>query len=128
MKTDLIIFDLAGTLVKMRPATLLLNITLLKKYAKKYKLAIVTSGKRTETLNILNKLNIKAFFMDSNIITKDDTNLRKPDPELLKLAVKICQANSPFYIGDKTKDRKMANSANIPFIYSQKLLLSKGDL
>lgn len=128
MKIDLIIFDFAGTLVKMRPPTLLINRSLLKQYSKKYQLAIVTGGKRTETINILNKLNICELFRDEYIITKDDTRFRKPAPELLRLVVKKAGTYSPLYIGDTARDRKMAQSAGIPFIYSQKLLLSKGNM
>lgn len=128
MKNDLIIFDFAGTLVRMRPPVLLIDRSLLFQYFKKYKLAIVTGGKRRETLNILDKLKIKTFFPDLSIITKDDTVLRKPNPKLLYLAVEEYRAIAPIYVGDKTRDRKMAESAGIPFIYSQELLLSKGIL
>lgn len=42
---DTIIFDFAGTLVKMRPAILLVDSKLLKRLASNYKLGILTGGK-----------------------------------------------------------------------------------
>lgn len=128
MKIDTIIFDFAGTLVKMRPATLLIDRVYLNNLSKKYKLAIITGGARAEVLNILRKLKINQYFQVENIITKDDTILRKPNPILLKMVIKKIRATKSLYIGDNSKDFKMANMARIPFIYSQKLLSSRRKL
>lgn len=59
-----------------------------------------------------------------DIITKDDTFFRKPDPELLNLIVKRLKNKSVIYIGDSRKDFMMAQSANIPFAQRVDQLLS----
>lgn len=120
--TDTVIFDFAGTLVKMRPATLLVKKSFLEYLATKYKLGIVTGGQRTEVLNILSKLRAEKLFPSENIITKDDTNLRKPDPRLLLNLVERLGSKKAIYIGDTEKDRKMANLASVTFLEPGKLL------
>ena len=107
LKIKFIFFDLSGTLVKMRPATLLVNLSLLKDLTKKYSLGIITGARRTETVNILNKLKIYKRF--KIIITADDSRLKKPDPRLFP-KFKISA-----YIGDAKKDVIFARNANITF-------------
>jgi len=80
MTTQMLIgFDFAGTLVKMRPATLLANKRLLNLLSKKFNLSIFTGAKKVETMNILDKLEIRTYFQ--SVITADDTAFRKPNPK-----------------------------------------------
>lgn len=116
MKRHLIIFDFAGTLATMRPATLLIPKDLLMRLARKYKLGIITGGKRAEVKNIINKLKISQYFGDNLIITKDDTVLRKPDARLLQLIMKRSGVKRAIYIGDSIKDYTMAKNAQVPFL------------
>jgi phosphoglycolate phosphatase-like HAD superfamily hydrolase len=112
MKYKYLVFDFSNTLVKMRPAKLLLPKSKLRRLSQFYKLAIVTGAKKTEVVNILTKLKIKRLFR--TIITKDDTSLRKPDPKLFKLIIdSTCVI---LYIGDSPNDAKMAKEANINFL------------
>lgn len=107
MKKSYIFFDLAGTLVKMRPVNLLGNKLLLERLAKKYFLGIITGARKTETLNVLNKLKIINIF--SLIITADDSGYKKPDR---KLAPKVRISS---YVGDTKKDEVFAQNAKLPF-------------
>ncbi len=101
-----IAFDFAGTLVKMRPVTLLINKALLVSLSKKFNLVIITGAKRPETINILNKLEIKNYFV--SVITADDTIFRKPNPQIFNALPSV-------YIGDSSKDNLLARNANIKF-------------
>lgn len=123
MKKPLVIFDFAGTLVKMRPPSLLLEKGLIVKLSQSYFLGILTGGKKAEVLNILNKLDIKSYFQDENIITKDETNFRKPNPQLLQLLTRntTCVA----YIGDTCKDSQMAKAVGVRFILADKSVAQK---
>lgn len=112
---DIIIFDFSGTLVKMRPAKLLLQRKLLLKLNNKYKLAIVTGAKGKETINILNKLKIKDNF--SIIVTKDDSNFRKPNQKLFLLIKNKIVFNKAWYVGDKLKDYEFATNSGIEFLF-----------
>jgi len=107
MQKNYIFFDFAGTLVKMRPATLLAKRFLLEKLSKRFKLGIITGGKRTETQNILNKLKIQDII--SIKITADDSKLRKPDGRLFP------KKKSFAYIGDTKKDEFFAKNGKVPF-------------
>lgn len=115
-KVALIIFDFAGTLVKMRPAKLLLPKSMLNNIARSFTLGILTGAKRTETLNILKKTKTLSLFDRDYIFTKDDTNLRKPDPKLFKQFFKVSNEQIILYIGDSSNDAKMAREAGINFI------------
>lgn len=119
---DTIVFDFAGTLVKMRPATLLVKKSFLEQLSKKYRFGIVTGGKRAEVLNILFKLEIDKLFPSYSVVTKDDTNLRKPNPNLLLILLKRLESKNTIYTGDTAKDRKMANLASVTFLEPGKLL------
>lgn len=109
-----IIFDFSGTLVKMRPASLLIRKQFLKNASKKYKLGIITGAKRTETINITTKLGLLKLF--PAIITKDDTRLRKPNPKLLEMIERKLSAKIAVYVGDSKKDKLMAEAKGVPFI------------
>lgn len=107
LKTRYIFFDFSGTLVKMRPSKLLADKLLLKKLKGKYVLGIITGAKRTETINILTKLEIINLF--EVVITADDSKFRKPNAKLFpKLTIFA-------YIGDGCKDYIFAKNADITF-------------
>ncbi|MEK7497305.1 MAG: HAD family hydrolase [Patescibacteria group bacterium] len=121
MKNKAIIFDLSGTLVKMRPPTLLVKRSKLKDLKTKYKLAILTGAKRKETGNILRKLKIEKFF--SLVITKDDSSFKKPDKKLFFLIKKYMRFKKALYIGDTIKDYKFARNCKIDFLFVGKKTL-----
>lgn len=110
-----IIFDFSGTLVKMRPPELLANKNILRALSKKYYLAIITGARKSETLNILNKLAITNLF--ALITTKDDTTFRKPDSILFNVVKETFRAKGYVYIGDTRKDYYFAKNSRIPFLY-----------
>ena len=107
MQKQFIFFDFAGTLVRMRPARLSVKRSNLIKLREKYCLGIITGAGKSETMNILNKLKIYDLF--SLIITKDDSNLRKPNAKLFP------NSEIAFYIGDTKKDELLARNANVAF-------------
>jgi phosphoglycolate phosphatase-like HAD superfamily hydrolase len=112
MKTN-IIFDLSGTTVNMRPPKLLVKRVALLQLSKNADLSLITGAKKTETLNILRKLNVLKFF--KRIITKDDSIFQKPDPRLMKMA-KV-EKYKTFYVGDTKKDFLFAKNAKVDFLY-----------
>lgn len=114
-KTKSIIFDLSGTLVKMRPPRLLIDSPFLKKIAKMSRLGIITGAKRSETLNVLRKLKILNYF--NWIITKDDSSFRKPDKRLFKKIKYKIPIGRIIYVGDTKKDYLLAKNAGIRFCY-----------
>lgn len=107
LKTKYIFFDFSGTVVKMRPAKLMASRSLLNLLSRQYLLGIITGAKRSETYNILKKINIINKF--KIIITKDDSEFCKPNPQLFpKVLIKA-------YIGDSKKDQQLAINAKLPF-------------
>jgi phosphoglycolate phosphatase-like HAD superfamily hydrolase len=104
----MIIFDLSGTLVRMRPPTLLVKRSYIEELSSKFYLGIITGAKRSETLNILRILNIASFFR--LIITADDSKFRKPNPDLFpRRLVNV-------YIGDTKNDEVFSANGKVPFI------------
>ena len=123
--SNILLFDFSGTLVNMRPPTLLIKRDVLERLSQKFKFGIITGGPRSETTNILKKLNIYSLFDPQLIITKDDTFLRKPDPLLITSFLKKVDSKKAIYIGDRSKDLKLAKAAKIPFIYVGKAKYGK---
>lgn len=115
-KFDSIIFDFSDTLVKMRPARLLICRSLLVKLGIWYKLGIITGGRKVEVFNIIRKLNLGKLFFEPNIITKSDTPWAKPNYRLLKEMERRINSKLLLYIGDSKNDSIMAKNANIPFL------------
>ncbi|MDP3994674.1 MAG: HAD family hydrolase [bacterium] len=107
MKNVYILFDFAGTLATMRPATLLVNKSLLKRLYKTYLLGIITGAGKTEVINILNKLEI--FDLFSLVISADDSKYKKPNRKL------VPKVNILAYIGDSKKDETFAQNAKLAF-------------
>ncbi len=115
MKNKIIVFDFSDTLVKMRPAKLLVKKRLLSKLAEESRLGIITGAKKAETTNILKKLKICEYF--DFIITKDDSLYKKPDKRLWKKIQRKFSQTNIIYIGDTQKDFLFAKKANIKFCY-----------
>lgn len=117
MKTkQTIAFDLGNTLVKMRPATLLVDYKKLLSLKKFFSLVVITGAKRTETVNILNKLKVYDLF--DFLLTKDDTEFRKPSKKLISLVEKSLRTEIVLYVGDSKNDAKMALDAKKLFLSS----------
>ncbi len=107
MKKEYIFFDFSGTIAKMRPGKLLVNVSLLKELSEKYCLGIVTGGRKSEVNNILKKFGVAQIF--TKVITADDTRFRKPNPKIIsKLKINT-------YIGDSKKDEEFAKNLKVPF-------------
>lgn len=123
---NLIIFDFLGTLASMRPPKLLINKSVLEANKRQSYLAIISGGPKTEINNILIKLGINDLF--DLVITKDDTNLRKPNPKLIELVREKFLVKKTIYVGDTLKDFKMASNANISFIFIGKRKIGDSQL
>jgi phosphoglycolate phosphatase-like HAD superfamily hydrolase len=113
----IVLFDFAGTLVNMRPARLLVEPMVLQQLSEKFRLVIATGASRSETINILNKLQISKLF--DLIITASDTKYQKPETGLITNFIKSDQIAA--YFGDSLKDYQLAQALNIPFYYIGKL-------
>lgn len=112
---DLIIFDFAGTLVKMRPPRLLVNKNKLFALCDKYALGIITGARKAEVLKILNKLEIVDCF--SILVAKDDCKYQKPERKLFLFLRQRIKFGKVYYVGDTLKDYKFAVNSGIPFLY-----------
>src|SRR3989338_394126 len=91
----------------------LIDISVLKKLSKKYKLGIVTGRPKKEALFALNKAGAANYF--ASIITNDNIpqGKGKPDPYTLKLCLKQLNAEKGYYFGDTPDDMKAAKAAGI---------------
>ncbi len=113
----IVIFDFAGTLVCMRPATLLIPRFILNVLSWFFVLGIITGASRKDTIRILHKLRIVRFFSKETIVTKDDSSYRKPDIRLIQFfANKFKGKTIWLYVGDGIKDFKMAKRYKINFL------------
>lgn len=76
---------------------------------------IVTSQSKAELNNSFYQLNIAHYF--HTIISADDTEKHKPNPEPLKLALKRLgvKSSEAIYIGDSRYDMQCARSAGVDF-------------
>lgn len=93
--------------------SLIIDKELLKKLAKKYTLAILTSRPKEEVQYTLNKFELEQYF--SNIITMNDlpNNNQKPDTlGLDKIKKELCPLNM-YYLGSSTDDITCAKNYNI---------------
>jgi len=91
--------------------TWLLKKETLQDLKKEFKLGIVTGRPKIEAEFALDKSQTKSFF--DVIITMDDSDLQKPDPELLKIALEKLNCKEGYYIGDTIDDIRMAINANV---------------
>lgn len=78
-----------------------------------YKLGIVTSRTRESAVNYLQMFDIASYFDD--LVTCEDTQVHKPNPEPLLLGLKKlgAQAEETLMIGDSPFDIKCANQAGV---------------
>ncbi|HUX98367.1 MAG TPA: HAD family hydrolase [Candidatus Deferrimicrobium sp.] len=101
---------------------------LLKDAKKRYKIAIVTSGSRVDTIEVLKQFDIFQYF--DEIISADDVENTKPHPEgLLKILQKFqILPNEAVYAGDLVLDIKAGQNAGIPTIAVSTGLVPRSDL
>ena len=78
-----------------------------------YKIGIVTSRTRVSANHYLDMFDLKGFFDD--MVTCDDTDIHKPNPEPLLLAIKRMGVTKDecIMIGDGPFDIKCANNAGV---------------
>ena len=78
-----------------------------------YKIGIVTSRTRESTLRYLKQFDIEEYF--DGIVTCDDTDKHKPNPEPVLMGLKKLNAepDSALMIGDSSFDMKSANNAGV---------------
>ena len=78
-----------------------------------YKIGIVTSRTRESTLGYLRQFGIEDCF--DGIVTCDDTDKHKPDPEPVLMGLKKlgAMAEEALMIGDSSFDMKSANNAGV---------------
>ena len=92
----------------------LLPRTVLRRLARHAELALFTGRVRMETDYTLDRLGLREFF--TRIVTAEDVDKPKPDPEGL---LKILAGRDParaLYIGDNVDDAIAAAAAKIPFV------------
>jgi len=100
----------------------------LKDAKKRYKLAIVTSGSRVDTIDLLKQFDIFQYI--DVIISADDVENTKPNPEGLQKvldAFKISPKEA-VYIGDLALDIKAGKNCGVQTIAVATGLLPKSDL
>lgn len=88
-------------------------IEVLRELKKNYRLAVVTSRYQDSALDIMNYFKITDLF--DIIITLDDVNKPKPDPEGINLVLqKYClDPEQAIYIGDNYSDYLAGKNANV---------------
>ena len=86
------------------------------KYLKKknYKIGIVTNTSKKAANYILTKFNLTKYF--DIVITRQDVQKLKPDPEMLIKASKKMKSNVQWIVGDSYVDIEAARSAKIKSI------------
>lgn len=101
---------------------------LLKSLSEKYDLAILTSSKREEIDQILDKYGLVNYF--KSILTLDDIRNPKPDPEGIQKALKTLKykPENVVYIGDSATDILTARAASVASIAVSNGLIPKTSL
>ena len=84
-----------------------------------FELAIASTSQISYINHHLDKNNLSELF--SKIVTYEDVINSKPNPEMLQLiADKLgCHNKSMLMVGDTKNDQKMANAANVNFVFFQ---------
>ena len=92
-------------------------LEVIKKLSRKYKLGIVTGRVRHGADNFLRRSKTGKYF--SSVVSFEDYQKAKPDPEPLLVAAKKLKIlpNEAVYIGDALSDRIAAKAAGIKFIF-----------
>jgi len=104
--------------------TLLIDLTILKKLASKYRLGIATSRPRFEALYAVNNLKLNPEYISKDfLIAKEDVTREKPYPDPLLKAKQKMKVNNPIYVGDTINDVIAAKAAKMKciFVGKQKL-------
>ena len=78
-----------------------------------FRLGICTTASRRQLEDILNNYEIKHYFYQSALITRDDVKRVKQDPEGVLLAIEACSAHPQhsYFIGDMPSDIVAGNMA-----------------
>ncbi|MHA1131238.1 MAG: HAD family hydrolase, partial [Candidatus Helarchaeota archaeon] len=89
---------------------------LLRELKSKYKVAIVTSGSRADTIELLEKFNISQYI--DAFISADDVEHTKPDPEGINKILGELQVSpdEAIYVGDLVLDIKAGKNAGVKTI------------
>ena len=113
---DGIIFDLDGTLVDLTNNKIIVDLSILDKIKKKYKLGIVTNATKKEISSLLIDLGlVPKYFKSQFVITRDNVKLGKPNPQGVILCKKQMDIENPIFFGDSYKDLITAKNAGITF-------------
>ncbi len=94
--------------------TWLLDKKILEKLSKKFKLAIFTNRSKEEAIYALRRANTKKYF--STLITREDVQNKKPDPEGINIIMKRSKTKNTIYIGNSIDDLLAAKNAEVDFI------------
>ncbi len=92
----------------------LIDTALLKSLKEQYRLGIFTGRPKRDALDALQRFNASALF--DVVVTRDDVQNGKPDPEGLFMALRLLNASRAIYIGDHPDDARAAEQADCPFI------------
>jgi HAD superfamily hydrolase (TIGR01549 family) len=120
---------------KHRPKLIAGTRRVLSRLARRHKLGLVTSGDRDRVIRQLHSFRLNKLFAAS--ICAGDTNLKKPHPEPLQVAIDKMRLHpsSCVYVGDAPQDIEMARSAGVfaigvlgPFPTEKRLRASSPDL
>jgi pyrophosphatase PpaX len=92
------------------------TVATLTQLAVRYPIGLITSGSKSRVKRELKHTNLKRFF--EVVITGDDVDRPKPDPQGLQLALAAMEADedSSVYIGDTVIDYETAVAAGMSFI------------
>lgn len=111
-----IVFDLDGTLLRLRPESVLIaDIKRLQALQSNYRLAIVSGGTREEVLQALEETDLRRFFADKHIVTFEDTNQEKSSGEPFREILRRLP-RPMVMIGDSDGDEIGTRIAEIPFV------------
>ncbi len=103
--------------------TLLLDLAILKKLSRKYKIGVATGRPKFEALFALRNLKLSPeLIKERYAVGKEDAKREKPFPEPLLEAAKLLKSNKPIYIGDSVNDLVAAKAAKMPCIFVGKNL------
>ena len=107
----------------------------MRELARRFELALVTSGSGSRVRKQLREFAFRSYF--SACICSEDSSLKKPDPAPLKLALKRLRAQPDqcIYVGDAPEDVEMARHAGMrvigvlgPFPTAVRLRAARPDL
>lgn len=83
-----------------------------------YRLGICTSATSKQLNQTLQKYNLEKYFIPSALISRNDVQIIKPDPEGVLLSLEECTANlnESYFVGDLPIDIHAGNSAGVATI------------